>query len=258
MHKIQKGKCRGCNRDLARPKIRFDWLIARGYDEKDAAAQVLNDPSGTKPVLQCCIVNLQTNIDADAGLLERQIIKDEILADEAAARAAQELPPVIRETVVLYSATETKIPTGQFILRDAEFDDPKLLAPSFKDKALAGSNKEIFGFPITDIAPVPERISKAEGWGKYRPMAFWSGNIKIIPVVTVGDMRRPGIIWLVNPNGDIPLHGGDQENQKLIKSFIGSDVLDYIITPLTFPNIGEIPTHALMLKKQLAKDVFHI
>ncbi len=252
MKRVQKGKCRGCNRNLARPKIRYDWLLARGFGEKDAAAQVLNDPTGTQPVLQCCIVNLQTNIDADESLNERQKIKDEILRDDAEARAKQGLPPIIRENATFYSGTETKTPTGQFIIRDANFDDPKLLAPSLKDKALAGSNKEIFGFPITDIAPVPQKTSNEEGWGSYRPLALWSGNIKIIPVVTIGNYRRPGLLWIVNPTGDILL---DTSRQDIIKTFIGAEIIDYVITAINFAEVGDIPSHAIIVKKQLPGDV---
>jgi len=254
MNPVHKGRCRGCNRNITRPKIRYDWLRSRGFGEKDAAAQVLNDPTGTEPVLQCCIVNLQTNIDADATLLERQKIKDEILADDAAARAKQGLPPLIREEATLYSATETKTPTGQFILRDAEFEDPRLLAPSMQDRMLAGANKELFGFPITDIAPVPQRISNAEGWGEYRPMALWSGNIKIIPVVTIGNYRRPGLLWVVNPNGDILL---DASRQDIIRTFIGADITNYIITAINFTGVGDIPTHAVVVKKKLPAELFH-
>lgn len=63
--------CTGCKRKLIWPRKKFEWDIARGFSQKDAAARALYEPGMIKSTRSCCIVNLQTNFDATKDLNDR-------------------------------------------------------------------------------------------------------------------------------------------------------------------------------------------
>lgn len=248
---VEPGACYGCGKNLRAPKAKFDWLISRGYDAKDAAAQVLHNPTSTVPPRQCCIVGLQTNIDPDQEELERELLKAEIQADKADALRAAGLPPRVREEVKIYAADATHNVAGYFILRDAPFDDPALLAP------IPGQSKS--GFEITDITPIPAALAKELGWGEQKPLILRSGQIKIIPVLPAGNLLLPGFIWVQTGSGqpDKVLDGVD-------KSFLQADITEYNITKLVVSQINpingatvqsEVPFQVIRLRKKFPEDI---
>lgn len=247
--------CYGCARDLGQPKKKFEWLVSRGYDEKDAAAAVLHNPSSKIPIKQCCIVGLQTNLDSNKGVADREQTKVEL--EQEIARAIHEagMQPDMREEVKVFSSDESGNVAGHFILRDADFEDPTLLAPTFEDRSRGIETK---GFEITDIALVPPYTSDREGWGNKAPLALWSGNLKIIPVIPVGNSLLPGTIWVKSQAGDKPMTVID-------KSFLGSEIMEYSIQNISLqqgldvttgqPIMVDAPLHVIRIKKLLPSEI---
>jgi hypothetical protein len=248
---VEPGTCYGCGKNLRVPKSKFEWLVSRGYDPKDAAAQVLHNPTSTVPPRQCCIVGLQTNIDPDKEELERDLLKAEIQADRAEALRAAGLPARVREEVKIYAADATHNLAGYFILRDAPFDDPALLAP------IPGQPQS--GFAITDITPIPGVLAKDLGWGEQKPLILRSGQIKIIPVLPAGNLLLPGFIWVQSGTGQ-----ADKVLDSKDKSFLQADITEYNITnlivnkvnPITGATVqSEIPFQVIRLRKQFPEDI---
>lgn len=253
--------CVGCRRPLDRKKELFDWKLARGYDIKDAAAFALYDPSGISPINECCIVHLQTNVDTDADLVERMNLKYDIEQKEAQARVAAGLPPIQREVVKLYCSNSQRNVQGQFILEDAAFEDPTLLAPNPTD-ALRGNRGR--GFVITNIDFVPERIIKREGWANYGPViALWSGNIKIIPVIISGVERIPGVIWAQSPPGPDGVHDPDRDFiiRNLDKSFLQAEIISYdienveLVNPFDPKYNATSLQHVITVRKEFTQNI---
>lgn len=253
--------CTGCRAPLDRKKELFDWKVARGYDIKDAAAFALHDPSGIKAINQCCVVHLQTNVDTDADLVARMNLKHDIEVKEAQARADKGLPPIQREVVKLYCSNSSRNVQGQFILEDAAFEDPTLLAPN-PASILSGNRGR--GFVITNIEAIPERIATREGWGTSAPViALWSGNIKIIPVIINGMQRIPGVIWAQSPPDANGVHDPDRDFiiKNLDKSFLQAEIISYDIEEVELVNPFDpkysvsIPQHVITVRKEFVRNI---
>jgi hypothetical protein len=226
----------------------FDWKVARGYDVKDAAAFALHDPSGISVIKECCIVHLQTNVDTDADLVARMNLKHEIEAKAAQARADAGLPPIQREVVKLYCSNAQRNVQGQFILEDAAFEDPTMLAPNPTD-ILSGNRGR--GFVITNIEAIPDRIIMREGWRTFAPViALWSGNIKIIPVIINGMHRIPGVIWAQSPPDANGVHDPDRDFiiRSLDKSFLQAEIISYDIEEVELVNPFDPKYNAVSLQ----------
>lgn len=253
--------CSGCKRTLDGKKEIFEWKIARGYDIKDAAAFALYDPSGTKPIKQCCIVAMQTTVDTNAELIERMTFKAQIEQKEAQARADAGLPPIQKEIVKLYCSNPNRNVQGQFILEDAPFEDPTLLAPNPTD-ILSGNRGK--GFMITNIDAIPERITKRERWPLSPPViALWSGNIKIVPVIISGVERIPGVIWVQSPPDANGVHNPDKDFilRGFDKSFLQAEIISYDIQNVEIANpfdpkyTSSVPVHVITIRKEFAPNI---
>lgn len=285
--------CTGCKRNLTGKKERFDWLMTRGYDEKDAAAMVLTNPSARTPISPCCVVHLETSVDTDEDLVERLRMKAEIKQERKEQMMRQGIPIYERDVFRIFAANENRTIPGQFVLMDADFDDPTYLAPSpsvviqndkyyipmipqgftlpvipkiIKGKTMYEierredvpatflvGNKGT-GYPITDIAQLPKRITDKEQWTTFNPFVLWSGNVKIVPVIQSGVTRVPGLIWVEDNTGvSRPLTGLD-------KRILNSKVLEYKIEQVSFPNPRDpanplsYPLHTITLEKSVVGD----
>jgi hypothetical protein len=233
--------CMGCKRPLGAKRDLFDWKVMRGYSQKDAAAAVLYDPSGASPIKQCCVVGLETNVDTDADMVARAQMKKE----------AEVVKP--RETVQLYASNAGGNIQGSFIIEDGPFVDPQLLAPNIADR-MAGNRGR--GFFITNIAPLPERVTKKLGWPSQPPvLALWSGNLKIIPVIDEGMGPSPGLIWV--HTGD----GADKILSDFDKSYLQAEITAYQIQQVNLVNRYDptytqaVDQHVMTLHKQPASDL---
>lgn len=253
--------CGGCRRPLDTKKELFEWRLARGYDIKDSAAFALHDPSGTRPVKQCCIVAMQSTVDTTAEMVERMNLKYEIEQREAQARVDANLPPIQKEIVKLYVSNPQRNVQGQFILEDAPFEDPTLLAPNVGDM-LSGNRGR--GFSITNIDAIPERIAKRERWPLAPPViALWSGNIKIVPVIISGVERIPGVIWVQSPPDANGVHNPDKDTilRGLDKSFLQAEIISYDIETVELANpfdpryTSELPVHIITLQKEFTPNI---
>lgn len=297
-------QCKGCNKNLSTQKSRFDWLVARGYSTKDAAANVLHDPMRMGPTKQCCIVNLETNYDSFEKMHEREVTKAIIKADIDevkiinAYRMAVNQPPIAsiedmygqneydrtqrldnayfdalrqanatnnmeiirkvefiranpdlvanpRASVKLYSTDPNGTIVGEFIVKDASFDDPRLLAPSPADKFSGAST----GFILDNVAKIPIRVSAAENWGAVQPVALWFGNIKLIPVYKDSNGSfQPGIIMAMTPQTQMTgQHIVLTETSFEVQDILGAEVVEYLIGTVTHPTQGQVPTHVVHL-----------
>lgn len=151
-----------------------------------------------------------------------------------------------REAVKIYVADPTNTIPGQFILKDSDFENPGMLAPSAAGRFQGAST----GFIIDNIAKIPLRISAAENWGTVQPMALWSGNIKIIPVYRDKDGTiKPGLIYMKTVQTESA--GRDiliSEFSDEIAGLLGSEVQEYVVG-----TINEQPVHIIhLLKPSLA------
>lgn len=206
------------------------------------------------PINSCCAVGLETNLDSEKELRDRQMIKDEILSDAAEDRMRRGLPPLIREVVKIYSSNLQGTTGGSFLLEDFPYEDPQLLAGNF-NSAVQG-NGEIH-FRITNIAYISDELASKYGW-KARPLALWSGNVKIIPIVSDGLNREPGIMRLVTATGSKQ----GEIIDKIDKSLLDAEIIDYTLLPLEVsaanPQVsatsGQV-FHVITLRKQFPEDL---
>lgn len=239
-------QCRGCNRNLSSPKKRFDWLVSRGYSQKDAAAIVLHNPANVAPVKSCCIVSLETNYDTDKTIHDREIIKGEILREDEEMRAQRGEAPIQREIAKFSARDRTGNIIGRFILKDSILENPEMLAASAADRVAGGGN----GFKITNIANISQRSADEEGWPQGQtPVALWFGSMKLVPVVQDGMLDKPGVIYVhtaANPAG-YPLYEVD-------KSFLQAEVLEYELRDNP-QGANLLPAHVLTVKKQFPRDI---
>jgi len=281
-------------------KGRYDWLIKRGYSQKDAAAQVMHNPNGFAPPKTCCIVQLHTTVDSTKDLLERQEMKDKIKRKEDAqlilTRLSQfgvvervveeakekgmieeekferflikEFSSEIlqqREVVKIFCTDESKTVGGQFLVIDGTFDDPTLLAKPFA--------QSMDTFKITNIALLPDRIKDIYKWTR-RPVCLWSGNIKIVPVVKINGILRPGFLmqWkttklLVEPEiGKTKFKIVDGQpsveeiTERIDRSLLRAEIIYYSIEKtqtfqMDFSTPEEISTHVITLRKQFPEKI---
>lgn len=248
--------CHGCGTSLKVERGRYDFMLERGFDPKDASAIILHAPSVRAVPKQCCIVNLQTNLDPDKGLRDRQFLMQEIEEEQAADLRARGLPPKAREEVELYVSNLDRRVPGFFAIYNSHFTDPSLLAPA------AGSGEK--GFEITDIAPITKAIADHKGWGSQRPLALWSGYIKIVPELQTGVGLVPGVIHAINING--PEAGKSFIIDKLDKSFIGAEIIDFSVRmwqkDVQDATTGQIikvdvPLPVMRIRKRFAEEIFH-
>jgi len=247
---MSHNKCYGCGLDLTNKRQRFDWLIARGMNPKDAAAQVLHAPGGLMPISSCCIVNLETNVDVDKEVRARQEIKDEIVQDQMEARINQGLAPITREIVQVFSSNLEGTAAGRFILHDFPYGDEnvELLAGNIVNK---DTGKRQGGFEITNIAYVPDEIAKDHGWTK-KPIALWSGNIKIVPVISDGSSIVPGVLRVITTNG--PREGTIIDTVD--KTFLGAQIIHYGIRPIEVRTGGPSQDfHVITIMKKLPEEI---
>lgn len=248
-------KCYGCGKSLVLAKARFEWLLSRGYDPKDASAFILHDPTSRMVPNQCCIVGLQTNLDPDKEVRERDRLKEELQQDKAQELKDAGLPPKIREEVEVFAATENLSDAGHFIIRDGIIEDPVLLA------GIPGTGQT--GFEITDVVPIPKYIADAEGWGNERPLCLMSGHMKIIPVIMVGMSLIPTRLHVRTANST---SFGHTVLSTTDKTLIGAEVLSYTIRDLPVTKLDPItgqqvqittPFHVILLRKQFPEHLFH-
>lgn len=316
--------CTGCRTNLSGQRKKFDWLVDRGYDLKDAAAIVLHNPSSKAPIKQCCIVHLQTSVDTDKDVIERLEMKTKIHEDKLRARwetaaiaiikrlglplnvdqldnlietrpaeivqvgehqvtinqiqklieeefenerVRQNLPPDRKEIVEIYATNDAGTAPGEFILYDAGFDDLSMLAPDFSERAAGNKGR---GFKITDITEVPSRVVDRENWGKLAPVALWSGNLKIIPVIRTGLTRVPAIMAVRRTIQTRELHEGHmrliekveiEPLRKLDKTLLQGEIIYVTTQNMPFINPydqrvkNEFPTIVLGVEKEFPDKV---
>lgn len=316
--------CTGCRTNLSGARKRFDWLVDRGYDLKDAAAIVLHNPSSKEPVKQCCIVHLRTAVDTDKDVIDRLEMKNKIREDKLRARweaaslaiirrlgltmtvdqldvlletrqaeilqvgehrivvsqiqkliedefeserVRQGLAPDRKEIVEIYATNDAGTMPGEFILYDAGFDDLSMLAPDFSERAAGNKGR---GFKITDISEVPSRVVDRENWGKVTPVAIWSGNVKIIPVIRTGLTRVPGIMAVRRTVQSRELQDGQmrliekvevEPLRKLDKSLLQGEIIYVNTQNMPFVNPydprvkNEFPTIVLGVEKEFPDKI---
>lgn len=242
-------KCYGCGTNLEIRREKFEWLISRGYETKDAAAQVLHSPGGMLPVNSCCVVGLETNLDPEKGIKERQEIKDAILRERVAnSIQTTGIDPTQREEVDIFVTSPDGEVPGSFIL----VDFPENLTPQLLAGHTDPNGIRTLGFPITNIAFISKALSESE---KFRwnnsPLTLWSGKIKIVPAVFVNGKLEPGIMWIrkvANPQ-DI-----QRMTDVIDKTLLGAEIISYRKVPVQ----GAITTgeqEVLTLRKKLPKDL---
>ena len=204
---------------------------------------------------------MQTTVDTNAEMVERMNMKFEIEKQEAQARVDANLPPIQREIVKLYCSNPSRNVQGQFILEDAPFEDPTLLAPNPTDM-LSGNRGR--GFSITNIEAIPERIAKRERWLLAPPViALWSGNIKIVPVIINGAERIPGVIWVQSPPDANGVHNPDKDTimRTLDKSFLQAEIISYdietveLVNPFDPKYVTELPVHIITVRKEFTQNI---
>ena len=257
MFREQKGnkgimKCHGCQKDLNVPRNKFEWLVSRGFTEKDAAAQILFAPSG-KPIKQCCIVNLQMNVDPNKTINERLEAKLRIEGEEKLKQVKSGITIKEREMVKIFASSPNRDLAGEFMLVDSSFNDPTLLAGSFADRSMGLESK---GFTITDVSPISTEVASKQKWSNIRPMALWSGNIKIVPVINKGDFKMPALMWMQDAYGNLkPITAPE-------RSIIQGDIISYDIQSMGFKNKNdpnsapiEFPFHVITVLKQLPEEI---
>jgi len=316
--------CTGCRTNLSGQRKKYEWLVSRGYDVKDASAIVLHNPSSKAPIKQCCIVHLQTSVDTDKDVIERLEMKVQIKEGKLRARwdaaalaiikrlglnltvdqldtlietrpaeilqvgehrvtvtqvqqliehefesdrVRQGLPLDQKEIVEIYATNDAGTVPGEFILYDAGFDDLSMLAPDFSERAAGNKGR---GFKITDIGEIPTRIVNAENWGKATPVAIWSGNVKIIPVIRTGLTRTPAIMAVRRTTQVRELHEGHmrlvekvevEPLRKLDKTLLQGEII--YVTNQTMPFVNpydprvksEFPTIVLGVEKEFADKI---
>ncbi len=243
-------KCYGCGSDLTNKRKRFDWLVSRGYIPKDAAAQVLNNAGGLVPPNACCVVGLETNLDPTKDIRERNAMKD-IIAKENAATQMQltGINPLEREEVYIFSTNLQGDVMGSFRLEDF----PEGVDASVLGGQVDASGVRSPGFPITNIAKIPEKLGKSTsyGWGDVRPLALWSGKIKIIPVVIVDGRLTPGYLRVqkVNNTADTRLM-----TDVIDKTLLQGEIIAYKdhLVPGSLTTTGHT---YITLRKQLGANI---
>lgn len=257
-------QCSRCKKNLVQHRHRYEWLIARGWSQKDAASEVLQAPSISIPIKSCCINELHTSVDTEKDILERYDIqaaaKDKRIARERLAG----IPEPRRETVKIYCKDDSGQLGGYFVLLDAPFADPKILGKPFQQ-----SGK---GFEITNIALLPKEMVDREQfrWSEdERPLCLWSGNMKIVPVIHIGDVLRPAvlyverIVYVTEPSmimGQPPTVVETKDPQilseRIDRTLINAEIKYYDVGVLDNVIPGgtiQMPHHIITVLKQLPK-----
>jgi len=256
--------CTRCRRNLIEPRNRYEWLISRGWSQKDAAAEALQNPSTITPVRTCCINELHTNVDVEKDMLERLDIQNRAKAKKIAQERLEGIPEPRRETVEIYCKDVTGQLGGYFILVDADFDDPKILAKPFQEVGK--------GYEITNIALLPKEIADREPfkWSETeRPLCLWSGNIKIVPVIKIDDKLSPAVMYqsvqrqVVQPSlimGQPPqvvtIRDETTLSERIDRTLLGADIKYFNIGVRDNQIPGgtiRMPFHIISVLKQLSK-----
>lgn len=231
-----------CGKPLTTKKSRYEWLVKKGFSPKDAAAQVLYNPSTRIPPKTCCIVSLHTSVDTNKKLLERKQRIEEYEEDDI----TQSILPgakKVRQIANIFVANQNETFGGEFMLMDANFDDPTILSRPFQQKDPP--------FQITNISPLPKTLRDRLGW-QTSPLILWSGNIKLVPIIKIGDKILPGNMFkIVNVNGQNVKSALD----TIDKSFLQSEIMYYAIQMTTNSDGNETPTHIITVKKQLPENI---
>lgn len=294
-------QCTRCKQNLTLQKGKYEWFVKRGYSQKDAAAEALYNPAKVLPPKSCCITQLHTGVDSykkvdmrtelkikiqrqkDAGvIMERlkqhemldrvmKIIGDQIkLTTDPQKREEKAIHFLIknfaddlipqREIVKIYATDSTGKIGGEFIIFDADFTDLNVLTKPFS------SNKDTF--KITNITKIPQRIADSFKWLSL-PVCLWSENIKIIPVVKIDGVYKPGRLakmdipkYLIPPEAPsikFRIIDGDSQlveiTERFDESLLNAEIIYYTqekqqLIKTDSPIPEEIPVDVITLRKQ--------
>lgn len=225
--------CYQCKRNISSIYEKYQYLKARGYNEKDAAVNALKNFNSEQMPKSCCVVNVITNRPLTGGTEQYRQNQEKVKAayEEIVKIRGGNIPR--RTKVKLFVRNDAGNINGKFVLLNSPTNDINSILGRYDERTRKMTRT---GLNITNFDLFPNKLLNSYGWSGQEKLIIWSGDIYIVPIVTDEETNREilGNIWIYEEGIEQPFKlesvkkGAESIDKE--KQLLDSELVEYEVT----------------------------